>query len=85
MQIKFNGEQYDISMILVSAERYALGRQTYIVQWTCEFISNNLHLLTQKDRYVMIKDIETASDYGADMDKKEWMKLLKILKKEEYI
>ena len=30
----------------------------------------------------MIKDIESASDYGADMDKKEWIKLLKLLKKE---
>ena len=26
MQIKFNGETEDISMMLVSAERYALGR-----------------------------------------------------------
>lgn len=82
MQTEINGEKYDLSMILVSAERYALGRQTYIVEWTCRFISNNLHLLTQKDRYVMIKDIETATNYGADMDKKEWMKLLKLLKKE---
>ena len=32
MQIKFNGETEDTSMMLVSAERYALGRRTYIVQ-----------------------------------------------------
>ena len=42
MQIKFNGEAEDISMILVSAERYALGRRTYIVGWTCEIIKKNI-------------------------------------------
>lgn len=48
MKINFNGENEDVSMILVSAERYALGRRTYIVQWTCEIIKNNLHLLSKK-------------------------------------
>lgn len=80
MQIKFKGEAEDMSMILVSAERYALGRMTYIVQWTCEIIKNNLHLLTLKDKQVMIRDIEQAYFYGDECDKQEWMKLLKILK-----
>lgn len=77
----YNGNVDDFSAMLISAERYALGRQTYIVNWTCKFISNNLHLLTQKDKLVMIKDIESASNYGADFDKKDWMNLLKELKK----
>lgn len=77
----YNGKVDDFSAMLISAERYALGRQTYIVNWTCKFISNNLHLLTQKDKLVMIKDIESASNYGADFDKKDWMNLLKELKK----
>ena len=42
MKINVNGNKDDLSMILVSAERYALGRKTYIVQWTCEFIKNNI-------------------------------------------
>ena len=50
MTIDINGTQEDISAMLVGAERYALGRRTYIVQWTCEFISNNLHLLIEKDK-----------------------------------
>ena len=54
MQTKINGEKEDLSAMLIGAERYALGRKTYIVQWTCEFIGNNLHLLTEKDRQVMI-------------------------------
>lgn len=77
---QINGSLEDISAMLVSAERYAIGRQTYIVNWTCTFIKNNLHLLTEKDVNVMIKDIESASDYGADFDKKDWMNLLDALK-----
>ncbi len=82
MQIKINGNKDDLSMILVSAERYALGRKTYIVQWTCEFIKNNIHLLSNKDKQVMIRDIENPISYGDDCDKAEWLKLLTILKEE---
>lgn len=82
MKIDFNGRNEDISMILVSAERYALGRRTYIVSWVCEVIRNNLHLLSQKDRQVMIRDIKEARDYGEDIDKKEWLELLKVLESE---
>ena len=41
MTIDINGNQEDISAMLINAERYALGRRTYIVDWTCEFIRNN--------------------------------------------
>ena len=80
MKIKFNGNSDDISAMLVSAERYALGRQTYIVQWTCEVIGGNTHLLTTKDLKVMIRDIEQCNKYGWDCDEKEWLELLDILK-----
>ena len=82
MQVKINGNKDDLSMILVSAERYALGRGTYIVYWTCEFISQNLQLLTKKDKQVMINDIKNAISYGDDCDKKCWMNLLDNLEKE---
>lgn len=82
MQINFNGEAEDISMMLVSAERYALGRKTYIVQWTCEIIKKNMQLLSGKDKAVMIRDIETAISYGDECDKQEWMILLEMLRKE---
>ena len=81
MNINFNGDIEDISMILVSAERYALGRQTYIVQWTCEIITKNLHLLTKKDKQVMIRDIENPICYGEKCDQDCWLKLLELLKK----
>jgi len=79
MQIKFNGKKDDLSAMLLSAERYALGRATYIVNWTCEVLTNNLDLITLHDKKVMIRDIKQASYLGWDCDKKEWMNLLKIL------
>lgn len=82
MQIKFNGKAEDMSMILVSAERYALGRRTYIVDWTCEIIDKNMHLLSEKDKKVMIRDIEQAYSYGDECDKQDWMKLLEKLRRE---
>lgn len=82
MRILFDGEGEDISMILVSAERYALGRRTYIVQWTCEIIKKNMHLLSGKDKAVIIRDIETAIYYGDECDKQCWMNLLATLRKE---
>ena len=80
MQIDFNGKIKDISAMLVSAERYALGRMTYIVGWTCEIISNNLHLLTEKDKIVMIRDIESCTNYGFESEKYKWRTLLSKLR-----
>ena len=67
--------------MLLSAERYALGRRTYIVDWTCEFIRNNLHLILEKDKKVMIRDIKQQEEYGYgdECDKEDWLRLLKIL------
>lgn len=83
MKVNINGKLEDISAMIVGAERYALGRRTYIVQWTCEFIKNNLHLITSKNKQVMIRDIENPISYGDECDKECWMQLLEILKKEE--
>ena len=80
--VEVNGKDEDLSAMLLSAERYALGRQTYIVQWTCEFLANNTHLITTHDLKVIIRDIEQCEYYGWDCDKAEWLKLLKILKEE---
>ena len=82
MKIDINGKLEDISAMIVGAERYALGRRTYIVQWTCEFIKNNLHLITNKDKQVMIRDIENPISYGDECDKECWLQLLEILKRE---
>lgn len=80
MKIEINGNKDDLSAMLIGSVRYALGRRTYIVNWTCEFIENNLALLTEKDRQVMIRDLENPISYGDDCDEKDWKKLLAVLK-----
>lgn len=84
MKIDVNGSKSDLSAMLLSAERYALGRQTYIVEWTCEFIANNLHLILEKDKKVMIRDIREQGKYGygQQCDTESWLKLLSILEKD---
>ena len=79
MNIRLNGSLKDISAMILSAERYALGRRTYIVDWTCGFIVKNLHLILEKDKRVMIRDIKECEYYGDDFDKAEWLELLNIL------
>ena len=81
--VTINGEIEDISAMLVGAVRYALGRRTYIVDWTCEFIRNNTHLLLEKDKKVIIRDIKQQENYGYgdECDKECWLKLLEVLQK----
>lgn len=79
MKFDINGNKEDVSAMLVSAERYALGRRTYIVKWTCDFIKNNMELLTNKDKNVIIKDIKGAKYWGDDIDEKEWKELYSVL------
>lgn len=82
MQVNINGSKEDLSAMLLNSVRYALGRRTYIVNWTCEFIEKNKHLLTEQNRLVMIRDIEQQKEYGYgdDCDEKDWKRLLAVLK-----
>lgn len=68
----------DFQKMLVSAERYALGRMTYIVSLTVNYISPLIRSLDLKYINIMIDDITGHSDlgYGMDMDKADWMRLL---------
>lgn len=83
MITEINGTISDISTMLLSSERYALGRKTYIVALTCSFIRRNMHFLTENDKKVMIRDIEECENYGDWFDKEEWMKLLNELKEKK--
>lgn len=78
--IAFKGNKEDISMLLLSAERYALGRRTYIVGWVYDVIKANMGLLTNKDKQVMIRDLENPISYGDECDKAYWLALLEKLK-----
>ena len=39
-----------------------------------------MHLLSEKDKQVMIRDLENPISYGDECDTAEWMLLLKKLK-----
>ena len=67
--------------IFISAVRYALGRMSYIVGVTVEFMISKS--LSQKCKDVMIRDIEEAiknENTGMYFDQIEWIKLLEHLK-----
>ena len=68
----------DYEHIIISAERYALGRKTYIVELTVNYILQEIeqNKLSDSCLNVIRKDIKEAKDYGMDCDKEMWIKLL---------
>jgi hypothetical protein len=70
-------------MMMGSAVRYALGRQTYIVSTTVGYITLLLPRLDNHTVACMERDIREAPSYGSDtIDKPEWMRLLSALQEE---
>ena len=68
----------DYEHIIISAERYALGRMTYIVELTVNYILQEIeeNKLSKSCLDIIRKDIKNAKDYGMECDKKQWLKLL---------
>ena len=68
----------DYEQIVISAERYALGRMTYIVELTVNYILQEIEedKLSDSCLNVIRNDIKEAKDYGMECDKKQWLKLL---------
>ena len=69
----------DDALVLLAAFRYALGRQTYIVDYVVDFIVNNWDELEASDRNLIIKEILDAKDkghIGQDCDWKSWQRVL---------
>ena len=67
--------------ILVYAFRYALGRKTYCVDDVTMSIRHNWDLLDTTTKKLIHKEVKSAietNNYGMDMDKKEWLKILKL-------
>ena len=69
----------DYEHIVISAERYALGRMTYIVELTVNYIMQEIedNKLSDKCLVIMRNDIKKTKNYGMQCDKEQWMKLLK--------
>ena len=76
--------------MLISAVRYALGRQSYIVGDTCRFVANIKDKLSQNCIAIIVRDIEEelkryhefGQMLGMECDEKDWVELLRILKDE---
>lgn len=64
--------------IIISAERYALGRMTYIVEITVNYILEEIKndKLSDKCLDIIAEDIRQAKNLGMECDKKSWIKLL---------
>ena len=65
--------------IIISAERYALGRMTYIVELTVNYILQEIDddKLSDSCLDIIRNDIKEAKNYGMECDKEQWLKLLK--------
>lgn len=64
--------------IVISAERYALGRMTYIVELTVNYVLQEIENDKLSDRCLSIirDDIKNTKKLGMDCDKEQWLKLL---------
>ena len=69
----------DYEHIIISAERYALGRMTYIVELTVNYILQEIDddKLSDSCLDIIRNDIKEAKNYGMECDKEQWLKLLK--------
>lgn len=63
--------------IVVSAVRYALGRMTYIVELTVDYVLNEIENDKLSDYCLSLikKDIENTKNFGMECDKQKWMQL----------
>ena len=68
----------DYEHIIISAERYALGRMTYIVELTVNYILQEIEddKLSDSCLDVIREDINSTKNLGMECDKKLWLKLL---------
>lgn len=79
MEVK--GSNLDFALVVGSALRYGLGRRTYITGTISQFIIDNIKLIPNDQKLVMIRDIKEKEYYGDDCDEENWMKLLSELEK----
>ena len=73
----------DFNTILICAERYAIGRASYMPQLVVDFIKRNKHLLTVRTARIIAMEIAELDDFGISLgmerDKKMWREFRKWL------
>lgn len=67
----------DYEHIVISATRYALGRMTYIVELTVNYIMQQIDedKLSDSCLSVILEDIKEAKNLGMECDREQWLKL----------
>ena len=75
----------EFQQFIIYAERYAIGRMTYVPSEVNNIILKYLPRIANNTLGVLIRDIELEADremLGMDFDKKMWLALLDTLKNE---
>ena len=75
----------EFQQFIIYAERYAIGRMTYVPSEVNNIILKYLPRIANNTLGVLIRDIEFEADrdmLGMDFDKKMWLALLDTLKNE---
>ena len=73
--------------MLISAVRYALGRMTYIVGMTCDFVEANIDKLSKNCMKIILTDImeeiemyhRVGKTCGMEIDERRWRRLVEVL------
>ncbi len=74
-----------LELMLIGAERYALGRRSYITSTTAQYLTGLLPDLSQNTLIVFLRDLSEAltvenrcpdyAAFGDECDRVEWMRL----------
>ena len=82
----------NLEQMLISAERYALGRRTYIVSTTVDYLTMLLPKLSDWCIVVMLDDMErefnraermgNTGNFGDDCDYRDWVRFRNALEVE---
>ena len=69
----------DYEEMIVSAVRYALGRMTYIVKTTVDYVIKDMEegKLGEKALWIIRSDIQYEKNLGMECDMREWEQLVR--------
>lgn len=67
----------DYEHMIISAVRYALGRMTYIVELTVNYILQEIEddKLSDSCLNIIRRDIKETKNLGMECDREQWLKL----------
>lgn len=76
----------DLKDVIISAFRYALGRETYITKSTTDYIKEHPELIDKRVKTVILRDLENLDmyysknniDYGTFKEFEKWLVDLEV-------